>query len=41
VQPFIRYGINQGLIAEEVLKRPIRIKVPQRLPRAMTEYELR
>jgi integrase/recombinase XerD len=41
VQPFIRYGINQGLIAEEVLKRPIRIKVPQRLPRAMEPYDVK
>lgn len=41
VQPFIRYGINQGLIAEEVLKRPIRIKVPERLPRAMEPYDVK
>lgn len=41
VQPFIRYGINQGLVAEEVLKRPIRLKVPQRLPRAMEPYDVK
>jgi len=41
VQPFIRYGINQGLIAEEVLKWPIRIKVPERLPRAMEPYDVK
>ncbi|RPJ14961.1 MAG: hypothetical protein EHM37_04825 [Deltaproteobacteria bacterium] len=41
VQPFIRYGINQGLIAEEVLKRPIRIKLPERLPRAMEPYDVK
>jgi len=41
VQPFIRYGIKLGLIAEEVLKRPIRIKVPQRLPRAMEPYDVK
>jgi site-specific recombinase XerD len=41
VQPFIRYGIHQGLIAEEVLKRPTRIKLPERLPRAMEPYDVK
>jgi len=41
VQPFIRYWINQGLIAEEALKRPIRIKLPERLPRAMEPYDVK
>lgn len=41
VQPFIRYGINQELITEEVLKRPIRIKLPQRLPRAIEPYDVK
>jgi integrase/recombinase XerD len=41
VQPFIRYWINQGLIAEELLKRPIRIKLPERLPRGMEPYDVK
>jgi integrase/recombinase XerD len=35
VQTFLRYLIAEGIVSSDVLARPIRIKVPDALPRAM------
>ncbi|MGZ3614866.1 MAG: tyrosine-type recombinase/integrase [Syntrophales bacterium] len=35
VQTFLRYLITRGIVPSDVLARPIRIKVPDALPRAM------
>ncbi len=41
VQTFLRYLIGGGHVSSEVLARPIRIKVPDALPRAMDPLDVR
>jgi integrase/recombinase XerD len=41
VQTFLRYLISGGIIPSDVLARPIRIKVPEALPRAMDPLDVK
>lgn len=41
VQTFLRYLITRGIISSDVLARPIRIKVPDALPRAMDPLDVK
>jgi integrase/recombinase XerD len=40
VQTFLRYLIARGIVSSDVLARPIRIKVPDALPRAMDPVDV-
>jgi len=41
VQTFLRYLIARGIVPSDVLARPIRIKVPDALPRAMDPLDVK
>jgi site-specific recombinase XerD len=41
VQTFLRYLIAGGILSSDVLARPIRIKVPDALPRAMDPLDVK
>jgi integrase/recombinase XerD len=41
VQTFLRYLIARGIVPSDVLARPIRIKVPEALPRAMDPLDVK
>jgi integrase/recombinase XerD len=41
VQTFVRYLIAGGIVSSDVLARPIRIKVPDALPRAMDPLDVK
>jgi len=41
VQTFLRYLIARGIVSSDVLARPIRIKVPDALPRAMDPLDVK
>ena len=41
VQTFLRYLIARGIVSSDVLARPIRIKVPNALPRAMDPLDVK
>jgi integrase/recombinase XerD len=41
VNAFLRHGIEEGVIPAEVLRRPIRLKRPDTLPRAMDPDDVR
>ena len=41
VQTFLRYLIAGGIVSSDVLARPIRIKVPDALPRAMDPLDVK